>query len=70
MVEGPNTCFTKSFDVSFVTPLTLFMQNQKERWGWGGGGGGGGCWENNVLAACANFDRTNGFYEDHSGEDQ
>lgn len=24
----------------------------------------------NVLAACANFDRTNGFYEDHSGEDQ
>lgn len=34
LVEGPNKCFTKSCDVSFVTPLTLFMQSQEERWGW------------------------------------
>lgn len=67
IVERPNSSFTKSCDVSFMTPLTLFMQTRRSV---KVGGGGGGCWENNVLAPCANFDRTNGFYEDHSGKDQ
>lgn len=41
-----------------LPPVCFFPDTNQE---------GGG---DNVLAACANFDRTNGFYEDHSGADQ
>lgn len=51
-------CFTKSHDAFFMTLLPLFMQTR--------GGGERTTYRLDVQT----LDGTNGFYEDHSGEDQ
>lgn len=56
---GTQTRSTKSCNV-FVIILLLGFFSDADQEGE----------RDNVSAACANFDRANGFYEDHSGEDQ
>lgn len=53
-----NICFTKSYDVFFMTLLPLFMQTR------------GGGERTTYWLDVQTLDGTNGFYEDHSGEDQ